>query len=284
MNFAQILTVVFFSFSLFAHQDDVGNKTSLKTQTFLDEAEAGFLSQASSDLWLSYYLLGESFQKYRAGALGDVVLWQFTPHFLWHWDLSMETLVDDKNDINFRLTRLFYSTKTGLWWRLKYGVLSFDYHHRCSHGVDDTSNRIWIRSGLNTAYQYDLKWHGLWLFEVQNRVYLLGQNQDLSFLPKAALGLNINYSFPITQFLSLNTWLGGGGELISQGLKPLYFITSPWQDLDLAWFYVASTGIEYSSKKLSGFLGLSLNRNIDSGVGNSKSPSQALSLDFRFRW
>lgn len=190
---------------------------------------SGFLTRVASRFSVGVFLYDSLKQRVRwtGAGEGEIILLS-TPSWHWEWRLSWESLADDRNDIYFRVLRLFYQAFTGL--RIpvgETGILTAGYQHRCSHGADNAEpGRILIRSGPKISYIEQLV-RTPWEVSLHGAVEptLIGQNADWTVNPRILLsaGLDIRGS----PWILGATW---GVMGITRGTKETFSVGSPLND------------------------------------------------------
>lgn len=280
-----ILVSLFFAHQVLAWQDDA-HLFLRNPLTNFPEAGFAFLPSAQSELRLGRYLVADDNHGWRGGAMGDVALLSFGPNLLWRWELNMETLIDDQNDISFRLVQVYYQTRTGISWILGPGVWSFSYNHRCSHGADSAvPGRILIRSGLNSAYYLPLSHKNIqYDLQLGTNIYLVGQNSDLLNQPRANLHLDAQIQWPIAGAWSMLVAGSFGEELTAQGASDAYSAMAPAKNLHLRPFYGARIGLRVEKQYVKNDYSLSFSHIPDTGLHSAARANHGLSFDINFYW
>lgn len=245
--------------------------------------QEGFLTRTASRFSVGsilYDSLGQSLRWSGSGE-GEIILLSRAP-FHWEWRLSMETTADDRNEIYFRVLRLYYQASTGLRIQLKENqLLLLGYQHRCSHGSDRADEgRILIRSGPKISY---LTIHPFPLAELRLSGFieptLVGQNADFSHQERYLLGGIVEAE---GKNLPLLVSLGGAVMGITRGSRDTFGFSSSYQGFRQVRTYSASVGIRFPGEKGTLTLLLRLSSIPDSGLTSMTSPLRWLGLYFLF--
>lgn len=251
-------------------------------ETSLPEEE-GFLTQVHSRFSVGTIAHDSLAERLRWSGSGEgEILLLSRSRLHWEWRLSMETLADDRNEIYFRVLRLYYLASTGL--RLKAGekaTLYVGYQHRCSHGSDFAEpGRILIRSGprLSLTTQANLASWAI-LFNPFWEGTLIGQNADPSVQARHLLAGLMEAKPSQAPFLF---GAGSGIFLLSQGTKDTFSAWGPWGRTRAFPVYHLLAGLRLSGK--DGIFTLSLRwfRVLDTGLKNETTPASMLGLFFHF--
>lgn len=285
MKFVSLL-VLLFAHNLVGWQDDVLIDFSSPIRLFSPEDKLALIENASAEVRLGRYLAGDSHHAYRAGLEGDVALIQFSDSWLWQFGLNMETLVDDHNDIHFRLVHVYYQALTGLLYRLGSGAFHFGYRHRCSHGADAAEqSRITIRSGITSTYSH------LWSIASVDismlagiNIYLLGQNRDLSMHPKGGSFLSVKTSWPIRGSVYGIFGAGINAELVAAHTNWVYSIASPITSWTIEPLFATRIGARIKRERITSDFVFHFAQNLDSGISPRAQKTHSLSFDLDFHW
>jgi len=217
---------------------------------------------------------------------GNVALLSFGPDMVLHMGLSIETVSDYGNDINFRLVRLYYEWLTGVDFRLGPGVMSIGVRHRCSHGADAAvEGRILIRTGLEVAYALEGTVGALGLgARVSASGIVVGQNPDHAFQPRALLNGSGQLSYPLG---AATDWFVAGGlaiALVGDGDSLVYTVADGSSRADVSLAPAAATGVSYRSQALESRVLIHYQRLFDSGFTMTSLPADIVSLRVEFEW
>ncbi len=176
------------------------------------------LSAARGELDIAPYLVGGDFHRWHGRAAGGLALLS-SRHLLWRMGLSVQTVADTGNDIDFRLVRLFYEWLTAVELKLGDGVLWLGLRHRCSHGADKAvEDRILIRTNLELGYGMDARFGAFSLGgEAIVGITAVGQNDDKSFQPRALMSVTMRAGWQPTDRVRLLLGAGVGVALLGQG-------------------------------------------------------------------
>lgn len=265
-------------------QDDV-DLIFLK-RVFNTTDELTFLPKAHAQLRLGRYFLADSHHGWRGGAEGEVALLSINKRLLWHWGLNMETLVDDQNDINFRLVQVYYQTKTGLSWQIGPGVLTWAYQHRCSHGADSAVlGRILIRSGVQANYNYTLSLAPVLIdLRAGLDIYIIGQNADNNNQARGALKLSTQARMPVKNNWSMLIAGGFMSELRGASENSVYNLTTPAKNLILDNLFGIRIALNYEKEGLNNDYALSFSQIGDTGLSAVTNKHTGVSFDVNFYW
>lgn len=273
------------SYVAIAWQDDA--------QLFLRDAQDFFvekntltpLSNAQSEIRLGRYIEGDNRHSWRGGVEGDVALLQYG-NLLWHWNLNIETLADDLNEIHFRLVQVYYQTLTGLSWRFGPGIWSLSYSHRCSHGADNAErSRIIIRSGLRNDYDLSFMLKKMRvLFRSSLDAYITGQNSDRENQSRGQLSFSSEISWPVKDLFSILVSASFGEELVASGASDVFFLLDNAKAKRLRPFGGARLGVRFENSKVKNDYSLSFSHIADTGFKAHAQSHNGLSFDVNFYW
>jgi hypothetical protein len=248
----------------------------------LPEGE-GFLTRTSSRFSAGVILYDSFAQSFRWSGFGEgeIILLSVDPVH-WEWRLSMETTADDRNEIYFRLLRLYYQALTGVRISLRKNHFIFlGYQHRCSHGADGAEEgRILIRSGPNLSY---LSVHSHpraeFRFSLSFEPTLLGQNADSFHQPRYLFSGRIEAE---GKALPLMLSLGIGAFGITSGARETFHLLSPYYRHRTTTTLNLSLGQRFRGK--DGILTILLRYSTipDSGLNTTTSPLRWLGFYFLF--
>lgn len=270
-----------------AHQDDVPVVLAPAYALFADVVEGpAWLTGAHGTAGLAAYPAGDRYHRWHGRLSGDVAILRFAPDALWRMGLSMQTVADDRNDISFRLVRLYYDATALVEHRWGPGVLQYGYRHRCTHGADAAvEGRVLIRSGPEFGYQADVE---LGDVVVTGRGFvhttLIGQNDDDGFKPRmlGAGTVQARWRF------GWASWLlsaGAGAALVGTSPDWTYVLweewRGPWRVIPLP---AAATGGVFHGRALDFRVLVHYQRILDSGFGATGAPTSLAALDLGFTW
>lgn len=258
------------------------------------EGDAAFLASGPGDRWLgaargnlglAVYPTNEVY-RWHGRVSGDIALLQVDEDFALVSGLSAETLADHRNEISFRLVRVFYEFNLTAKWRLGPGILSAGYTHRCSHGTDAAvEGRILIRSGLDLGY--GVRWDfGEADLEVKGGLHatVIGQNSDRKSQTRFMTKLVLQGSYDLGNPWSLRGGFGAGALVLGSGdTGDTWNIASPLGDTAVEWAPVAFLGVE-ANTAVRWQLHLHYQRVVDSGLGAVRSPLDLFSTRMEFWW
>lgn len=275
-----------FAQSLIGWQDDVDVFLQDPVVQFPQEGGFGFLSGASSQLRIGRYLVGDENHASRGGVEADVSLLNFGDSTLWHAGINVETLIDDLNDIKFRLVQVYYQVLTGIKWKLGSGVLHTGLRHRCSHGVDGAvDSRILIRSGLTASYQWE------WLrpkFKLDvmpgMNIYLLGQNKDLNTQQRGNLFATAQTAWLITGPAWFVIAAGAHLEMVGRGDNWVFGVNGALGDWYLQPLFAGRVAVRFERGRTKSEIGWQFSQILDSGFGERAIKSTNLSMNVDFAW
>lgn len=269
---------------VFCSQDDI-DLLFLKN-LFAPHDHMTFLPRAQGQLRLGRYIVADINHGWRGALAGDVVLLGINNKLLWHWALKMETLADDHNDIYFRLTQVYYATKTGISWSLDPGILDIAWQHRCSHGADRAIiSRILIRSGIHLSYDMRFNFNKINLNLKPNLdIYIIGQNNNNADQHRAALGLNSELRIALKDPWYIITAGGLQSVLLAQSNKNLYFISTNATNYSVELLSSVRFAVAFEREHITSDFGLLFSTISDSGIGDSKNKNYNLSFDINFYW
>jgi hypothetical protein len=270
-----------------ANQDDVPVVLERADTLFTDVVEGpAWLPHARGSADLGFYPAGGRYHRWHGRLTGDVAIVRFAPDALWRMGLSMQTVADDRNDISFRLVRLYYDANALVEHRSGPGALWYGYRHRCSHGADSAvDGRVLIRSGPEVGYQFDVD-AGRVVLTGRGFAHttLIGQNDDDAFKPRALAAGVAQARLP----MGWASWLlsaGLGAALVGTWPDWTYLLweewRGPWRVLPLP---AAATGVLLHGRALDFRVLLHFQRILDSGFGATGSPTSLLALELGFAW
>jgi hypothetical protein len=265
-----------------ASQDDV--PLPLEAPDALFGAQTGWLTQIAGSADVGVYpFQGSGHHRSHGRVRGDIAIAQPSADSLVRLGLSVQTVADDRNEIAFRLTRLFYDAATGYEQRLGPGVGYALYHHRCSHGADTAvAGRVLIRSGPELGYRLQLQ-QGPWLLRAHGFAFatLVAQNEDLAALPRGLVGA----SAQVQLRSGWASWLAGAGlgsMLLSSASDWIATIGDPYDDLKLELLPSAALGVIMHGQRADFRIVAHYQRILDTGVGAISDPASLLALQLGF--
>lgn len=278
--------IYFYSLSALSWQDDAELFMRDPLELFTAKQGLSVLSAARSEIRVGRYIERDKLHAWRGGLSGDIVFLSMSPDLLWRWGLNMETLVDDNNDISFRLVQVYYQSLTGLFWHTGPGVASLSFSHRCSHGTDNAEqNRILIRSGPQLAYEFPLFYKKLkFLVMASLNAYLWGQNSDFSNQSRGQGLLAVQMSWPLYRAWSLALGSSFGEELIAEGKTDFFVGIAPAPNKRLRPFGGAKLGLSIEGERVKNEYSLSFSHIPDTGFTKTAHAHSGLSLDISFYW
>lgn len=223
---------------------------------------------------------------YDAALRSRTVLLDFAGEAVWTLGLSAQTVVDQGNDIDFRLTRLFYDARTGVDFEWGSGVARVHWVHRCSHGVDDAlEGRILIRNGLDLGYRWRLD--GLFgTLELDGLAHLtvVGQNDDLANQNRGFLSARTQWSHEAGPGAQLLVGAGVGAMVVAQGESWEYDVTHSASSPRVEWLPALTIGGRLTGPGSTMELLFSSQRIADDGVTLTTRPRSLHAVRLRFLW
>lgn len=223
---------------------------------------------------------------YDAALASRTVLLDFGGAAVWTLGLSAQTVVDQGNDIGFRLTRLFYDARTGADFHWGPGVARLHWVHRCSHGVDGAlEGRILIRSGLDLGYRWAID--GLFgRLEVDGQAHLtvIGQNEDLATQNRGLLSTRVQWSHEAGPGARLILGAGFGALFVARSTAWEYDALEPASEPRIEWLPALSVGGEIAGRGSAITLLFSSQRIADDGVGLTTRPRNLHALRMLLAW
>ena len=261
----------------------------------LEESHALFIGGASGvrgltvargQLGFGVYPKVAGAHAYDAMLRSRTVLLDFAGDAVWTLGLSAQTVVDQGNDIDFRLTRLFYDARTGVDFDWGPGVARVHWVHRCSHGVDDAlEGRILIRNGLDFGYRWRVD--GLFgSLEVDGLAHLtfIGQNEDLETQNRGLLSARTQWSHEAGPGSRLFVGAGIGAMVVAQGDSWEYDVSHGASDPRVEWLPAFTVGGQLAGQGGTMELLFSTQRIADDGVTLTTRPRSLHSVRLRFLW
>ncbi|MDD9966736.1 MAG: hypothetical protein OXR73_10945 [Myxococcales bacterium] len=208
---------------------------------------------------------------------------------LYRMGLAMHTVADHRNDIYFRLTRLYYDATQLVEYRLGRGVVYAGLRHRCSHGIDDAvEGRILIRSGPELGHHHEVPLGPLRL-AVRSFVHgnMIAQNPDTTFRPRLLLASTAQVRFR-TGSLELLASAGLGGALVSgteaASAGETFGFGSPWRNLKLVPLPAAALGMHAHGRVAAFTTVVHLQRLLDNGFGDRADSETLMAVELGFLW
>ncbi len=274
-----------------AYQDDVPLRFSAPDALFDGRGGVRGLVGATATLDLSRYILGGDYHVWHGRAAGDIALMGFGPDVHWRMGLSVQTVADHRNSIDFRLVRLYYEAPLAVDWRVGPGVATLMFRHRCGHGADSAvQDRILIRTNLELGYRAAWTLGGV---DVQAEstfgVTVIGQNTDRAFQPRLLGTLTAGLVWRVGSRLSLTAGAGLGLAAHSAGNSPpppndegVYSLSDPWGDLAVVWLPVAAAGMAYRGEAATLRFQLHFQRLNDTGLGTTRNDAWLLAPRLSF--
>lgn len=284
-----LLALLTISTSARGLQDDVLVPMDGSPRLFEGSPEEGVsaLTAAVGRVDVATYPLWDGYHAWHGMVAGDLALVAFGPDVIWRTGLWAQTVADQRNNISFRLVRLFYEFHTGADVRLGDGVLRLQLIHRCSHGVDGAEpGRILIRNGLNLGYRWQRRWGSLTMeSDTHAHLTMLGQNRDLSFHPRGLLSTAAQVTWDLGGPISLVAGAGVGAAMIADGEEFEYSISEPAKNLSLQWLPAATAGVRFRGPAVSLALMLHAQRILDSGLTeDTAQPTSIYAIRFLYDW
>ena len=271
-----------------ANQADVPLPLEASGALFAPGGEDGLraLTVTRGQLGLGVYPKVVGAHAYDASLRARTVLLDFGGDAVWTAGLSAQTVVDEGNDIDFRLTRLFYDARTGVDFHWGPGVARAAWVHRCSHGVDGAlEGRILIRSGLDLGYRWALDGlFGRLELDGLAHVTLIGQNDDLAAQNRGLLSARAQWSHEAGPSARLVVGVGLGALFVARGEAWEYDITHSASDPRLEWLPAFTVGGELAGLGSRMSLLFSTQRIADDGVGLTTRPRSLHALRLLLAW
>lgn len=191
------------------------------------------LTAASGRVEIAPYLVGGDYHRFHGRTAADIALLGIGDDVSVWVGLSMQNVIDNGNDITFRLVRLYYEVPRAVDWRVGPGVLRAGFRHPCSHGTDvAVSDRILIRSNVVTSYAFNVTLEPVILGgEVLTGVTMIGQNDDPAFEPHMLLSVVARVMWHVADRWRLLAGVGLGVAVIGSEGDWVYTVADPWHDL-----------------------------------------------------
>lgn len=265
-----------------ASQDDV--LVPVPIAEALMTPTSGWLTAGVGQAELAWYPhQGSGYHRWHGRIRADVAVAQPSADSLVRLGLAMQTVADDRNDISFRLTRVYYDAFTAYEHRLGPGIAYAGYRHRCSHGADDAvDGRILIRSGPELGYELS---HDFASFTLNAQAFvhasLIAQNPDLQALPRLLLGAAADLQWHM-DWVSWIVAAGFGAAFVGSAADYVVGLTDPWRDLYLEPLPSLAAGALLHGVSLDFRVLLHYQRILDSGLGPTADPTQLFALQLGF--
>jgi len=265
-----------------ANQDDV--PVPLAPAAGLFSEERGFLTATDGQMDIAVYpFQGSGHHRWHGRVRGDVAIAQPSHDSLVRLGLSAQTIADDRNEIAFRLTRVFYDAFTGYEHRLGRGVAYAGYRHRCTHGADTAVvGRVLIRSGPELGYRLE---HGFGAWTLSAYAFghasLIAQNDDERSMPRALLATagELRVRAGWASFLLS---AGFGGAFVSRADDWTATIGEPWRNVRFMPLPAAALGAVLHGERADFRILAHYQRILDTGVGERSDPMHLASLQLGF--
>jgi hypothetical protein len=230
-----------------------------------------------------YPFQGSGYHRWHGRVRGDVAIAQPTDDSLVRLGLSAQTIADDRNEIAFRLTRVFYDAFTGYEHRFGGAVAYAGYRHRCTHGADTAlAGRVLIRSGPELGYRLEHSF-GAWALAAYafGHASLIAQNDDERSMPRALLAtageLRVRQGWA-----SFLISAGFGAGFLSRADDWTATIGEPWRDVRITPLPAAALGAVLHGERADFRILAHYQRILDTGIGERTDPMQLASLQLGF--
>jgi hypothetical protein len=205
--------------SVYAAQDDVLG--SLRSPYALfggnEEEKTKFLSDFTFRGGFGTYMMGDGHHSWQFKSHGDIALISFGKTGLWRMGVGLDGIADSENSIGFRIAQNHYEYFTALEGIAGPGVAYGGYRHRCKHLADNTVGRIVMRSGPEFGYKslFNLPFGDL-IWESTVLLVLAGQNEDITFHPRAFFSNAIQLEYKVWPSMKLFSTVGFGVVVATQ--------------------------------------------------------------------
>jgi hypothetical protein len=232
------------------------------------------LTAADGRLEFGFYAPANEAHTYHGTTAARVALLDFGGRAVWSTALSAQTVVDEGNDLGFRLSRLFYDVRTGVDWRLGPGFLRLHWIHRCSHGVDSSlEGRILIRNGLDLSYRWiEEGKFGRLEADLLGHVTVLGQNDDLANHNRGLVSGRVQWSHEAGARARILVGVGLGAMVVARGESWEYTLSESAADPRVEWLPALVVGGQLEGKGSKMNLLYAIERIVDDGVGLTSRP------------
>jgi hypothetical protein len=274
-----------------ATQDDVPLLLAPVDALFSGNPDTGVkpLSAGITRIQLARYVYGgeDRLFVWDAALQADIALLAAQDFLIWRMGLSMQTVADDRNDIHFRLSRLFYDATSLVEMRAGVGIFRLGYRHRCSHGADTgEGERILIRSGFEVGYllQHQMG-PTLWLGSGLVQWTVIGQNPDSLFQTRGQLVASSGVQVDLVGGLKFVSSAGLGAMLVGQGEE--YFfggLTTPIGPAHAEWLPAAAVGLAYHDEGPTGRVMIEAKRTLDTGLTETTLPANFVAFRVEIGW
>jgi hypothetical protein len=244
----------------------------------------GWLTASVGQADLAFYPIeGSGYHRWHGRLRADIAVAQPSVDSVVRLGLAVQTVADDRNDISFRLTRLYYDAFAAYEHRLGPGIGYIGYRHRCSHGADAAvEGRVLIRSGPELGYELSQAFEPFTLHaQASVHTSLIAQNPDLGALPRLLLGAAADLQWR-TGWVSWVFGAGFGTALVSSASDYVASLGDPWRDVRVEPLPALAAGAILHGVKLDFRLLVHYQRILDSGIGPTASPTQLFSLQAGF--
>ena len=265
-----------------ANQDDVPVPLAPAAALFSDAR--GFLTATDGQMDIAVYpFQGSGHHRWHGRVRGDVAIAQPTDDSLVRLGLAAQTIADDRNEIAFRLTRVFYDAFTGYEHRLGTAVAYAGYRHRCTHGADAAvEGRVLIRSGPELGYRLESSF-GAWTLAgyAFGHASLIAQNDDARSMPRALLATagELRVRDGWASFLLS---AGFGAAFVTRADDWTATMTEPWRDVRVMPLPAAALGAVLHGERADFRIHAHYQRILDTGIGERSDPMHLMSLQLAF--
>ena len=265
----RLFIFIIFSFPINAEQQDL-EIPSINPHYFFNNSENGFLFKNHSKLEVAKYLFNKKYHQLHGKLTSSIGFFKFNELLLIRSGLTMQTVADGNNEINFRLIRLYYDFYTTLEKKIdEKNLIYFAYRHKCSHGADSALvDRILIRSGPELGFKNQIKFNNndLWN-EVFIHFTLIGQNQDRNYQAKLLLAIQQKYIFNYKSNWSLFFAGGSGFSGWTKGKNEIFYGFKKLNKTHLNILPTVATGFIKTNAKSKFEMGIYYQVNQDHGIG-----------------
>jgi hypothetical protein len=280
-----LVLVCFLVMPAYPWQDDLDINLRHPGELFPRKDGVHFFDAALAEVRIGRYIYGSKNHVWRGGVLGDVAFIR-TSTLLWHMSLVQETLIDDQNDIYFRLVEAYYQALIGVKWRLGPGAFHLGFRHRCAHGLDNAVlNRITIKSGPLASYAWAFSLHPFeFIGESGINAYVFGQNGDLENQPKGNGFFVLKGIWPIKEYFQLIMASGVAMELLGRGNNSVYGLFDSWERVRFSPLVNGRLALRFIKNGLKTDIALQFSQNIDSALSERTDKTSTLLLGADFLW
>ena len=265
-----------------ANQDDVSVPVASPDLLLTDQT--GWLTATAGAADLAVYPeQGTGHHRWHGRVRGDVAIAQPTIDSVVRLGLSVQTVADDRNDIYFRLTRVYYDAFTAYERRFGIGVAYAGYRHRCSHGADAAvDGRVLIRSGPEIGYRLE---YVIDAFTIAGHAFahtsLIAQNPDERAMPRALFGAAGEVRWR-TDWVSWLIGAGLGTAVVGSWDDYTASLTDEWRELYIEPLPAATLGAVLHGERADFRVLAHYQRILDSGFGERADPTHVFSLQLGF--